>query len=373
MKRPTGFDPAQSRSEPDVRDSKTTRRRRRDSGRGEFVSDPSARAAEDPTRDVTTATPAEEPPVALASADESHVPQPSAPLAPVAVFPRFDAVDDASRDDEMPVPGRPDESHLSVHEPVAGVQQAKRALRQAERSRRRRERGERKRFASHQRVRRRRWLVCVSAVVGLALFVVVGVYTPIMAVRDISVQGAVSADATDLAGALTRFEGTPLALVDDRDVHRALEAFPIIQSYVIERIPPHTLVVRIDERTPVLAYEREGGFDLRDPAGVLLSRASERPVGVPLASAELQDTASPAFRAVSAVIRDMPQVLRERVVGAQATRAQDVTFTLDSGTHVVWGDAKNTQGVAVVLQSLIAAIGAPTSIDVSAPEAPVFT
>ena len=255
---------------------------------------------------------------------------------------------------------------------VDSVQLAEDSLKRAKRERRGRERREQRRFTEHLRIRRRRWLVAGGAVVGLALFVVVGVFTPIMAVRDIQIQGAQTVNIEELQHSLSRFEGVPLALVSDQDVHRAVEPFPLIQRYAIERIPPHTLVVRVQERTAVIAMEREGGFDLLDPAGVLLGRVTERPAGVPLGSPELTDTASPAFLSASRVIRDMPGDLREQRGSVRASNAQDVSFVLAGGTEVLWGEANETQRKSVVLRSLLASIGAPSLIDVSAPEAPVL-
>ncbi len=252
------------------------------------------------------------------------------------------------------------------------VLRAEQELKRAERERRNRERREQRRFTAHSRVRRRRWFVAIGAVLGLALFVAAGVFTPVMAVREIDVQGTQTMNVDDVRAALSRFEGVPLALVDDREVHRALEPFPVIQRYAVERIPPHTLVVRVEERTPVIALQHENGFDIYDPAGVLLATVPERPAGVPLGSAELTDTASPAFVAASTVVRDLPDDIRQQLISVRASNAQDVSFTLASGTEVDWGEAKQTQRKAIVLRAMLASIGSPGLIDVSAPEAPVF-
>ncbi len=252
------------------------------------------------------------------------------------------------------------------------VRAAGRRLRRAERSRRARERRDQRRFTAHVRKRRRVWVVAGSAVVALALFVAAGVFTPIMAVREIQVVGASRIDAAELVGALGRFEGVPLALVNEQDVHRTLEPFPLIQRYSIERIPPHTLIVRIEERDPVLALEREGQFVLVDPAGVLVATSAERPEGVPLGSGTIIDTASPAFTAVAAVVRDMPTDLRVQLAAAAASSGQDIEFTLTSGTRVMWGDDANTQRKAAVLRAMLASIGTVSVIDVASPESPVF-
>lgn len=276
-----------------------------------------------------------------------------------------------SRVASLPVPNSESERPRASSE--RAVRRARMQLRAAERRRKARERREQRRFREHIRKRRRRVLVGVGAVVALAVFVAVGVFTPVMAVREVSLQGAESVDAQELQQALERFNGVPLALVHDDDVHQALEPFPLIQRYSVERIPPHTLVVRIEERTAVIALQRDDGLDLLDAAGVLLGRVAERPVGVPLGSAELADTSSPGFLAAASVVRDMPEDMRQQLVSVQAGNAQEVRFTLDSGTEVVWGEAKQTQRKAIVLRTLLASIGTPSLVDVSAPDAPVFS
>lgn len=264
---------------------------------------------------------------------------------------------------------------LAVPEPEAPedpVRVAERELKSARRSVRSREKQEQRRFTRHLRRRRRQWLIAGGAVLALALFVAIGVLSPLTAVREVRLVGASQVNVEDIQTALSRFEGVPLALVQEGDVHRALEPFPLIQRYSIERIPPHTLVVRIEERDAVIAVEADGGFDLLDPAGVLVATAAERPLGVPLGGSAAANPSTPAFEAAGKVIRDLPQDIRELLASVSATSAQDVTFTLTTGTEVIWGEAVETQRKAIVLRSMLAAVGAVSLIDVSAPGAPVF-
>lgn len=287
---------------------------------------------------------------------------------PLAESPRQDPPREGGGADERTEDGSAHE--LSARE--ADVQEARRRLRDAERSRRRRERGEQRRFTEHLRRRRRGWAVAGLAVLGLALFVAVGVLTPLMAVREVKIVGASQVNAVELEAAMSRFEGVPLALVNDQEVHRALEPFPLIERYAVERIPPQTLVLRIEEREAVIAVERDGRFALYDPAGVLIGTAAERPEGVPLAGGTVLDTQSPAFRAAAQVVRDMPGDLRPGLAAVEATTPQEVSFVLTGGTQVIWGGAEDTQRKAVVLRSMISSLGFVTAIDVSAPDTPVF-
>lgn len=254
------------------------------------------------------------------------------------------------------------------------VRAAERRVREAGKLRRARIRSERRRFAADARRRRRNALIALAAVAALALFVIVGAFTPLMAVREVQVVGAGTVNRGDVERALARFDGRPLALVDDADVHRALEPFPLIQRYAVERVPPHTLVVRIEERVPVVSVPSGDGYAFYDAAGVLLGRSDAPPVGVPAASGSVVDLSSAAFQSAARTLRDMPAELREQIVAVAASSAQDVTFTLASGVQVLWGDAERTRFKAVVLQTMLASLGErPVElIDVSSPDAPVF-
>ena len=254
------------------------------------------------------------------------------------------------------------------------VRAAVRRLRSAERAARRRQRQERRRFSAAFRRRRRNWLITGGVIVGLALFVVIGVTTPIMAVRHIEVTGAKQLEVAAVEEALTDFRGTPLALVSRVDVQGALGDFPVIERFAFELVPPSTMIVRIEERVPVIALADGDEVVLLDAAGVDLGRADAAPVGVPLGSERVTDLQSPAFVESARVVRDLPVALREQVRSVAATNALDVRFILHNGVEVFWGNREQTQRKAVVLEQMLTALEerGVTHIDVSSTEAPVF-
>ncbi|SJN08367.1 Cell division protein FtsQ [Leucobacter sp. 7(1)] len=254
------------------------------------------------------------------------------------------------------------------------VRAAERRVREAGKQRKARIRRERQRFTLAARRRRRAWWIVLSAVGTLVLFVAVGAFTPLMAVRDVQVVGAVNVDEAAVAEALSRFDGVPLALVDDAEVHRALEPFPVIQRYAVERTPPHTMTVRIEERVPVISLPVEGGIGQYDAAGVLLGVQEAAPAGVPLGTNAVADLSSGAFRSAARALRDMPAELRAVIASVSATSAQDVTFVLTDGIEVLWGDAEQTKRKAMVLSAMLGSLGdhPVEHVDVSSSEAPVF-
>ncbi|WP_344368697.1 FtsQ-type POTRA domain-containing protein [Agromyces tropicus] len=242
----------------------------------------------------------------------------------------------------------------------------------AERARRRYERREVRRFTKRSRLRRATWIAVLASVVGLAVAAVAVAYSPLMALREVRVEGASRIAAADVRAAFDDRMGTPLPLIAPDEVQEALSAFPLIETYSIETVPPGTLVVRLVERTPVGVLDASGGLVSVDAAGVVVDRLDERPDGLPLIEVE-GGIDAPAFRAVGRVLRSLPQELRQGIASVAAASADDVRFELETGASVVWGNADESSLKAAVLQDLMAA--APPDVvdryDVSAPLNPV--
>lgn len=243
----------------------------------------------------------------------------------------------------------------------------------AARARRRALRAEVRRFTARQRRRRLVWIGVVAAIVLLVLGTIGAAYSPLFAVERIRVVGTSQLPVADVEQALSEQLGTPLPLVDSSAVKAALVAFPLVESYTLEARPPHELVVRIVERTPIGTLKSAAGYTLVDAAGVALSTTPERPKGHPVLSVPGGVT-SKAFTAIGTVFRTLPEDIREQVTAMSATTPNDVTLTLGkTDTDVIWGDATRSAYKAVVLQQImISQPPAEVSVyDVSSPSAVV--
>jgi len=262
---------------------------------------------------------------------------------------------------------------MSIASPPPGdPRTAKRALATAARERRKYERQEVRRFTKRSRRRRIAWSVSLGAVVALIVVVAVGAYSPLMALREVRVEGAQRIPPAEIQAAFRPTLGTPLPLIASANVHEVLSAFPLIETYSTETIPPGTLVVRIVERTPVGVIETGEGLALVDAAGVVIERPAERPEGQPLITAD-GGIAGEGFRAAAAVIRSLPADVRAQLVGVQAATADDVRLELAGGATVVWGSAEKSEDKAAVLARLMGAAPPDTvsAYDVSSPTSPV--
>lgn len=240
----------------------------------------------------------------------------------------------------------------------------------AARARRRALRAEIRRFTQRSRRRRIVWWSSIGAVVALILGSVVAAYSPLFAVERITVAGAHAVDASAVQHALRGQLGSPLALIDASAVKSALTGFPMIETYALEARPPHELLVRIVERTPVGVLSSGAGYSLVDAAGVVLATTSQKPDGQPILTVD-GGTRGAAFRSAGLVVRSLPADLRGQLKEVGAASADDVTLTLQDGRTIVWGSHDDSSQKAVVLVALMKGAPAAHTYDVSAPTVPV--
>jgi cell division protein FtsQ len=257
----------------------------------------------------------------------------------------------------------------AVTEPTGPQHLRLRDLWRAARARRRALRAEVRRFTVRQRRRRIAWLGAAASLVLLVAATVGVAYSPLFALERIQVVGASQLPADTVADALSGQLGTPLAAIDESAIKAALVAFPLVESYTLEASPPHDLVVRIVERTPVGVISSAAGYSLVDAAGVALATTQEPPAGYP----ELDVSGgigSDAFAAAGKSMRSLPADLRAQVTVVSASSPDDVRLTI-GGAEVVWGSADQSAKKALVLQKIMAARPGQSAYDVSSPDAVV--
>ncbi|MBX3099646.1 MAG: FtsQ-type POTRA domain-containing protein [Salinibacterium sp.] len=333
MKRPEGFDPPSASQQP-----------RRP---------PIPRSSVAPKNSRTSKDRVDQPPApGSASATSQHKPAP--------------------RSTPRPRPQQPQRIPTRNPRPDAA---ARADLRKAARARRKFERAEVRRFTRRARNRRIVFAAVGGVIVTLALLVVTAVYSPLLALRTVAVDGTSRLDPTAIVAAVSDQLGTPLALLNYDRMTSDLAGFPLIRSYVTEIVPPDTLLIHVSERQPVGSIAAASGFDLVDPAGVVVQQSAERIPGVPLINIAGAAVTDPSFAAVVEVLLALPPELLSQVDTITATTKDDVNFTLVGvGQGVHWGSADESDRKAALLAGLIAVIGGSRTgtFDVSAPGNGVF-
>ena len=139
-----------------------------------------------------------------------------------------------------------------------------------------------RRFTRRARNRRSVLLALSGLVVVLVGLVLVAVYSPILALRTITVEGTSRIDADAGAGGgrrAARHAARPRRLRPDDRRARGVPAHPQLRDR--DRAARHTRHPASSSASRSAVLQRNGGFELVDPAGVDDRTSPERPAGVP--------------------------------------------------------------------------------------------
>jgi cell division protein FtsQ len=233
---------------------------------------------------------------------------------------------------------------------------------------------EARRFTAKSRQRKTLLLIVISSFGALLLLVLATIFTPLLAVEKIEVGGVKRLKDKSIINALTSQMGKPLPLISPSEIAKALEAFPLIESFSIVSLPPHTLKIQVAERQPIGVISVAGTSYLYDPAGVRIGIAtgSEK---LPSISIKGAPEESKEFDAAIEVLMALPASLLERVSEINAKSKDDVTLRLRgyAGQRIIWGDGSDSVLKSKVLDALVANQKKTDRVtfDVSSPNAPV--
>lgn len=164
--------------------------------------------------------------------------------------------------------------------------------------------------------RRRRlwpWVTLLLVVAAAALLA----HSPLVAVSEIEVLGAVQSETRDRIGRAGVGEGALLLWVDAGSLERALLADPWISDARVTKVWPDRLVVEVLERRPMVWIEGVLGWMLVAEDGVVVGRAGRPGEGLLRASIAFPDQ-EPGQRPVDPSwheIIDMALVLEDALGG----------------------------------------------------------
>ncbi|MEN9287582.1 MAG: hypothetical protein RLZ88_252 [Actinomycetota bacterium] len=230
------------------------------------------------------------------------------------------------------------------------------------------------RFRSYSRQRRAVLISIVGSFTALLLLMLASMFTPMLAVESIRVTGLDRLKPAAIQAALKGQMGKPLPMIQAESVGEDLKSFALIESYAITARPPHTLIVRITERSPICVVEVGGKAYLYDPAGVRIDAASGSDK-YPLLAINGNPANSAEYRLAIDVLLALPATLLPRVYAIDAKTKDNVTMQLrgNAGQAIVWGDASNSALKSKVLAALLRNYkkGDRVTFDVSSPNAPV--
>lgn len=208
------------------------------------------------------------------------------------------------------------------------------------------------------RGRRRPWGgIAALAVIGMATGAWAVAASPLFHIREVRVNGTRHLAASEVVRLAGIGEHANLLTLPAERVERALEWNPWIRSVDVHRSPPWTLVLTIEERTPVAWVRQPKGVAVVAADGVVLSRRKNPPGGL-VAIGGSDRTLGPGTRVEGleeplAVAASLGPELRRSVEHASMRRGEMVLRLVD-GTRVLYGhggslDRKN-EALAKVLR-----------------------
>ena len=234
-----------------------------------------------------------------------------------------------------------------------------------------------------QRRRRRVRVALVTAVVALAVGVVIGGRSPLAAVTQLQVTGLDDKRAEEVRSELPDVVGTPVGALDVTDLRDRVEALAWVASADVARELPPRVRIAVTAREAVAALRTDGGVWSIDDQGVVL--AGGAPPSLPViqadagALARLGEPCAPEVRTAVAVATALPADLEARLDHIQAGDRRTVRLVLaveGRTVDVIFGNADQAGRKAVALRLLLHRIPAldlaGTTLDVRAPDNPVW-
>ena len=213
----------------------------------------------------------------------------------------------------------------------------------------------------------------LAAVAALVILVLATAFTPLLAIDKIMVSGESRVSEKQIQNILKKYVGTPLTTINESAVAADLKGFPIIESIALVSRPPHTLEIRVTERTPIAIVVRNGTQYLYDPAGVKLGLAKGNEK-LPTVIVTGNPKNSTTYRQAIDVILALPLQLLDRVAYIQAKTRDNVTLRLRGAAAqtIIWGDSENSILKSKVLKTLLLKTSTKirATFDVSSPLTP---
>ena len=199
-------------------------------------------------------------------------------------------------------------------------------------------------FAMRGVNRRKQLLVVGGSLIAGVVLVLIVLASPLVAVRNIDIEGAKYANATLIETVSKSLRGKSVLTVDTNAAQKLLETDPWIESVRIKTYLPGRAVIEINERVPVawfLGVDNQGR--VIDQDGRVLAVVNGRPteymlidgIGPNLIAGAM---ASESYKAAAQLAMSLPDEIRPVVKNMGVNGPNQVTMTLLTGAVVKFGE-----------------------------------
>lgn len=196
-------------------------------------------------------------------------------------------------------------------------------------------------------------LAIVSSLSVLAILVLIAVFSPLLAVRDIEVVGTNRVSSASILKDLNSLKGKPLPQVTSDEVAVKLNKYQLIDSVSVVALPPSKLRVVVVERSAIVIVRINEIAYLYDAAGVQLGRAKSTDK-LPVVLQAGNPATSKSFSSAIKVVLSLPIALLPQVESISASSLDNVVLELRTfNQRILWGDDSDPALKAKVLSALM--------------------
>ncbi|MCF4006287.1 FtsQ-type POTRA domain-containing protein [Corynebacterium uropygiale] len=190
----------------------------------------------------------------------------------------------------------------------------------------------------------------VLIILILALVAVL-LWSPLCAIRTITVEGAEHSTQEEIVAASGIHEGDNLLRLDSTGAAQGVAALPWTRSVTVSRDFPSTATIRITERQAPLYREENGVASLIDENGDIFLQGDPPPDALAVTGSGSQDgeTLAEVARALSEVGSEQRSALERVDVSAEKA----MTLYIKDGRTVYWGATENNRNKAIALESVL--------------------
>jgi cell division protein FtsQ len=156
--------------------------------------------------------------------------------------------------------------------------------------------------------------------------------------------------------------GNSLMSIDTAAMASQLMSMPEIEVATVERGWPHTILIKVTERTPIAVAATASGFNLIDSQGHNAGVVAAPPAGLLIISAQ------PDSNAMLGAIKTLAAIPAQwQLIGLSAATQDSIVATLGSGAVITFGSSERAADKVEVAQALMEK--GYSVINVSAPDA----
>jgi UDP-N-acetylmuramate dehydrogenase len=192
--------------------------------------------------------------------------------------------------------------------------------------------------------RRKQMLVVGGSLVACVVVVLIVLASPIVAVRNIEIEGAKYANSTLIETVSKSLRGKSVLTVDTNSAQKLLETDPWIESVRIKTYLPGRAVIEINERVPVawfLGVDNQGR--VIDQDGRVLAVVNGRPTEYMLIDGTGPNLiagamTSDSYAAAAQLAMSLPDEIRPVIKNMGVDGPNQVTMTLLTGAVVKFGE-----------------------------------